>query len=90
MLRDRPRPHSQEVAKLGFKTTYHLHNLCLNHSTLLTSNLNIFILKGTVYHNRNGTPVYLANITIKNRKEKATCIGCNQMLALFRRGAWQV
>ena len=35
-------------------------------------------------------PVYLVIIKKKkNRKEKARYSGCNQMLALFRKGTWQ-
>lgn len=54
-----PRPHSQEVTELGFKTlticTIYVSTTAL--MSLLTFNLNIFILRGTIYHNRNETPL---------------------------------
>ena len=88
MLHDPPKATQPGGDRAGFKTTYNLHNLCLNHSalmSLLTFNLNIFILRGTIYHNRNETPVCLANIKIEKKRQGELDI--TRLLALFRRGA---
>ena len=53
--------------------------------SLLTFNLNIFILRGTIYHNTNETPLCLANVKIEKKKQGELDI--TRLLALFRRGA---